>query len=71
MEKIDGHDAYRVVGLRPDGSAVDRLYFDAQTGLLLRSYTTMQASWERSRKRQITTTIATSPGSRFPTRCES
>jgi len=43
MEKIDGHDAYRVVGLRPDGSAVDRLYFDAQTGLLLRSYTTMQS----------------------------
>src|SRR6267143_876712 len=43
MEKIDGHDAYRVVGVRPDGSAVDRLYFDAQTGLLLRSYTTMQS----------------------------
>jgi photosynthetic reaction center cytochrome c subunit len=43
MEKINGHDAYRVVGLRPDGSAIDRLYFDAQTGLLLRSYTTMQS----------------------------
>jgi photosynthetic reaction center cytochrome c subunit len=43
MEKIDGHDAYRVVGVRPDGSAVDRVYFDAQTGLLLRSYTTMQS----------------------------
>jgi photosynthetic reaction center cytochrome c subunit len=43
MEKIDGHDTYRVVGVRPDGSAVDRLYFDAQTGLLLRSYTTMQS----------------------------
>ena len=43
MEKIDGHDAYRVVGMRPDGSAIDRLYFDAQTGLLLRSYTTMQS----------------------------
>jgi photosynthetic reaction center cytochrome c subunit len=43
MEKIDGHDAYRVVGLRPDGFAIDRLYFDAQTGLLLRSYTTMQS----------------------------
>jgi photosynthetic reaction center cytochrome c subunit len=42
-EKIDGHDAYRVVGVRPDGSAVDRLYFDAQTGLLLRTYTTMQS----------------------------
>jgi photosynthetic reaction center cytochrome c subunit len=43
MEKIDGRDAYRVVGMRPDGSAVDRLYFDAQTGLLLRTYTTMQS----------------------------
>ena len=43
MEKIDGHDAYRVVGARPDGSAIDRLYFDAQSGLLLRTYTTMQS----------------------------
>ncbi len=43
MEKIDGRDAYRVVGTRPDGSAIDRLYFDVQTGLLLRSYTTMQS----------------------------
>ncbi|MBZ5699699.1 MAG: c-type cytochrome [Acidobacteriia bacterium] len=43
MEKIGGRDAYRVVGKRPDGSAIDRLYFDAQTGLLLRSYTTMQS----------------------------
>jgi photosynthetic reaction center cytochrome c subunit len=43
LEKVDGHDAYRVVGARPDGSAVDRLYFDAQSGLLLRSYTTMQS----------------------------
>jgi photosynthetic reaction center cytochrome c subunit len=43
MEKIDGHDAYRVVGTRPNGSAIDRVYFDAQTGLLLRSYTTMQS----------------------------
>jgi hypothetical protein len=43
MEKIGDRDAYRVVGTRPDGSALDRLYFDAQTGLLLRSYTTMQS----------------------------
>lgn len=42
-EKIGDHDAYRVVGVRPDGSAIDRLYFDAQTGLLLRSYSTMQS----------------------------
>jgi len=43
MEKIGGRDAYRVVGTRPDGSALDRVYFDAQTGLLLRVYTTMQS----------------------------
>ena len=43
MEKIGGRDAYRVVGTRRDGSAIDRLYFDAQTGLLLRSYTTLQS----------------------------
>lgn len=43
MEKIGDRDAYRVVGTRPDGPAIDRLYFDAQTGLLLRSYSTMQS----------------------------
>jgi photosynthetic reaction center cytochrome c subunit len=43
VEKIGDRDTYRVVGQRPDGSAIDRLYFDAQTGLLLRSYTTMQS----------------------------
>lgn len=43
VEKIDGHDAYRVVGTRPNGSAIDRVYFDKQSGLLLRSYTTMQS----------------------------
>jgi len=43
LEKIDGHDAYRVVGTRPNGSAIDHVYFDAQSGLLLRSYTTMQS----------------------------
>ena len=43
MEKVGDRDAYRVVGTRADGSALDLLYFDAQTGLLLRSYTTMQS----------------------------
>jgi photosynthetic reaction center cytochrome c subunit len=43
MAKIGDRDAYRVVGTRPDGMAIDLLYFDAQTGLLLRSYTTMQS----------------------------
>jgi photosynthetic reaction center cytochrome c subunit len=43
LERIGDRDAYRVVGTRPDGSALDRLYFDVQTGLLLRSYTTMQS----------------------------
>jgi hypothetical protein len=42
-EKIGDRDAYRVVGTRPNGSAVDRVYFDAQSGLLLREYTTMQS----------------------------
>ncbi len=32
-----------MVGTRSDGSALDILYFDAQTGLLLRSYITMQS----------------------------
>lgn len=35
IEKIAGRDAYRVLGWRPGGGA-DRLYFDAQSGLLLR-----------------------------------
>jgi hypothetical protein len=44
MEKIGDRDTYRVVGTRKDGFAViDRLNFDAQTGLLVRSYTTMQS----------------------------
>ena len=43
-EKIGGRDVYRVVGARRDGSAIDRVYFDAQTGLLVRSYTTMQSA---------------------------
>jgi photosynthetic reaction center cytochrome c subunit len=44
MEKIGERDTYRVVGTRKDGFAViDRLNFDSQTGLLVRSYTTMQS----------------------------
>jgi hypothetical protein len=38
-EFVGDHDAYRMIGQRADG--VDRLYFDAQTGLLLRLWTTM------------------------------
>jgi photosynthetic reaction center cytochrome c subunit len=44
IERIGARDAYRVVGLRANGSGIDRLYFDAQTGLLLRSWTTMDSA---------------------------
>jgi hypothetical protein len=44
MEKIGDRDTYRVVGTRKDGFPVlDRINFDAQTGLLVRTYTTMQS----------------------------
>jgi len=44
MEKIGDRDTYRVVGTRKDGYPVlDRINFDIQTGLLVRSYTTMQS----------------------------
>jgi len=44
MEKIGDRDTYRVVGTRKDGYPVlDRINFDTQTGLLVRSYTTMQS----------------------------
>jgi len=44
MEKIGDRDVYRVVGTRKEGMAIlDRVYFDAQTGLLARTYTTMQS----------------------------
>jgi len=44
MEKIGDRDTYRVVGTRKDGfPVIDRINFDAQTGLLVRSYTTMQS----------------------------
>jgi photosynthetic reaction center cytochrome c subunit len=44
MEKIGDRDTYRVVGTRKEGFPVlDRINFDAQTGLLVRTYTTMQS----------------------------
>jgi photosynthetic reaction center cytochrome c subunit len=44
MEKVGDRDTYRVVGTRKDGfPVIDRLNFDAQTGLLVKSYTTMQS----------------------------
>jgi hypothetical protein len=44
IEKIGERDTYRVVGTRKDGFAViDRINFDVQTGLLVRTYTTMQS----------------------------
>jgi photosynthetic reaction center cytochrome c subunit len=43
MEKIEGHDVYRVVGMREHAGNFDRLYFDTQSGLLLRSWTTMDS----------------------------
>jgi photosynthetic reaction center cytochrome c subunit len=43
IEKIEGHDVYRVVGMREHAGNFDRLYFDTQSGLLLRSWTTMDS----------------------------
>jgi photosynthetic reaction center cytochrome c subunit len=44
IEKIGERNAYRVVGNRKAGiAALDRVYFDVQTGLLVRTYTTMQS----------------------------
>ena len=44
MEKIGDRDTYRVVGTRSEGfPVIDFLNFDTQTGLLVRSYTTMQS----------------------------
>jgi photosynthetic reaction center cytochrome c subunit len=43
-EKIGDRDTFRVVGTRKEGfPVVDRINFDAQTGLLVRTYTTMQS----------------------------
>ena len=44
MEKIGDRDTYRVVGTRKEGFPVlDRINFDTQTGLLVRTYITMQS----------------------------
>jgi photosynthetic reaction center cytochrome c subunit len=43
MDKIDGHDVYVVIGVAKNGSGVDRLYFDMQTGLLIRAVTNMNS----------------------------
>ncbi len=42
IDKIGDHSAYRVVGERKDG--VDRLYFDTDSGLLLRAWTTFDTA---------------------------
>jgi photosynthetic reaction center cytochrome c subunit len=42
-EKIRDREAYLVIGV-PDGAAPERLYFDSQTGLLLRRMTLLQNS---------------------------
>jgi photosynthetic reaction center cytochrome c subunit len=42
-DKIDGHDVYVVIGVNKNGSGIDRLYFDAQTGLLTRGVTNMNS----------------------------
>jgi photosynthetic reaction center cytochrome c subunit len=41
IAKVDGRDAYVVVGF-PQGDTAERLYFDKQTGLLVRRMVTMQ-----------------------------
>ena len=43
MDKLAGHDVYVVTGVAKNGSGLDRLYFDAQTGLLVRSVTNMNS----------------------------
>jgi len=40
VEKVNGHDAYVVVA-RPQGDSEERLYFDMQTGLLLRKWSAL------------------------------
>jgi hypothetical protein len=43
VEKVGSHEAFRVSGLRQDGSGYDRIYVDTQTGLLLRLSTTLSS----------------------------
>jgi len=40
IEKVNGHDAFVVVAV-PQGDAAERLYFDTQSGLLLRKQTVL------------------------------
>jgi photosynthetic reaction center cytochrome c subunit len=42
-DKVDGHDVFVVTGVARNGSGIDRLYFDAQTGLLNRAVTNMNS----------------------------
>lgn len=47
LEKVDGHDAYAVVGTLPDDTP-ETLYFDTQTGFLLRKITSLPTVVGRS-----------------------
>lgn len=40
LKNVNGHDAY-VVTARPQGDRVERLYFDVQTGLLVRKWSSL------------------------------
>jgi len=40
FENVNGHDAYVVIA-RPQGDRVERLYFDVQTGLLMRKWSSL------------------------------
>ncbi len=40
IQNVNGHDAY-VVTARPQGDRVERLYFDVQTGLLVRKWSSL------------------------------
>jgi photosynthetic reaction center cytochrome c subunit len=42
-DKIGGHDVYVVTGVAKNGSGLDRLYFDSQSGLLVRAVTNMNS----------------------------
>jgi len=43
MTRVNGHDAYVVIGT-PAAGTPERLYFDAQTGLLLRKWTYIETA---------------------------
>src|SRR6185437_12591959 len=43
IEKVGDREAYRVSGFRSDGTGFDRVYFDTQTGLLVRTVTYMNS----------------------------